>query len=374
VRVLLKADWVVDRELNVYRDGYVVVEGGRISGTGSGLPEGDFDERINIKGCIYPPFVNAHCHLELSSLKFDPEAFASFFDWLVWIIGNRQKLSFEEISGGVRSGIGQSERFGTALIGDISSFGISPDYLERGVVYSEIIGRDADLDAFRKPLSVHSVYSVSASLIKKVADDALEKGYRFQIHLGEVKDEERFVRGERNRFEEVIYPIIGRKRFDRVYAEDVVSYLEKIGALNENLIAVHCTNLSGSEVERLMERGCGIVLCPRSNVHLHTGFPNFKFFEGYENLAIGTDGLSSNTSLSIVSELKTLYYRLEGSVKLRELLRIATVGGLNVLSLDRVKELPIFTVCHTGETVDDPFIPILMDGVRFGVVDLRVKK
>jgi len=373
VKVLVKADWIVDHELNVYQDGSIVIENGMVKEVIEGNPEGNFDEEISIKGCIYPPLVNAHCHLELSKLSFNPELIGSFFDWLVWIIGSRQKLSLSDIEEGVIRGIEESRNFGTAIFGDISSFGLSRDFIVDGISFSEVIGKDVDLELFERPLSVHSVYSVSASLIRKVAEDALDKGYKFQMHVGEVIDEQKFVKGERNRFEEIIYPLLKRSRYDRIYADSLIDYLEKIGALNENLIAVHCTNLSRRELERLMEKGCGIVLCPRSNIHLKVGFPDFEFLEGYENLAVGTDGLSSNTSLSIFSELRTIYYRLDGNVKLRELLRIGTVGGLKVLSLD-YKRIPIFTACYTKEKLEDPFIPILMDDIKLEVVDLRNKK
>ncbi len=373
MRVLLRADWVVDHDLNVHRDGVIVIENGKVKEIREGAPEGDFDEEIFIKGCIYPPVVNAHCHLELSELSFNPELIGSFFDWLIWVIGSRQKLSISDVRKGMVKGIDESKEFGTAIFGDISSFGVSKDFIKDGVSFSEVIGKEVSLDLFDRPLSVHSIYSVSASLIRKIAEDALEKGYKFQMHLGEVIDEQRFVRGERNRFEELIYPLLKRDRYDRIYADSVVDYLEKIGAFNENLIAVHCTNLSREELDLLMEKGCGIVLCPRSNVHLKVGFPDFEFLSGYENLAIGTDGLSSNVSLSIFAELRTIYYRLGGKVSLRELLRIATVGGLKVLSLD-YRDVPLFTACYLEKDVEDPFLPVLMDGVTLRVVDLRGKK
>ena len=68
--------------------------------------------------------------------------------------------------------------------------------------------------------------------------------------------------------------------FDILHAGHV-DYLEKAQALCELTIAVHCTTLSTRELDVLMERGVSIVLCPRSNLHLKTGFPQVKHLLGY---------------------------------------------------------------------------------------------
>ena len=242
--------------------------------------------------------------------------------------------SIEEIEKAVIKGIEESERHGVVYVGDISSFGVSKKFIKRGFSYLEVIGKDSDIISLPPPLSIHSVYSVSFKLIGKIAKDSQERGYRFQIHLGETADEEAFIRCKENRFESLIYPFLGRKRYERVCSKDLIDYIEKAGALNENMIAVHCTNLSKRELDTLMKSGCGIVLCPRSNIHLKTGFPDVDHLIDYEKVGIGTDGLSTNVSLSVVSEIRTIYYKLEGAIPVKKLFRLITSGGAKTLGIE----------------------------------------
>ena len=370
MKILIRADWIVTPDIEAIKNGYVVVKDGRIDGYYKRKPEGNFQKELNLKGVLYPPFVNAHTHLELSSLSFSPDRFASFFDWLLWIIGKRQSFSIEEIEKAVIKGLKESEKHGVVYVGDISSFGVSKKFIKRGFSYLEVIGKDSDVISLPPPLSIHSVYSVSFKLIGEIAKDSQERGYRFQIHLGETADEENFVRCKKNRFETLIYPFLGRKRYERVCSKDLIDYIEKAGALNENMIAVHCTNLSRRELDTLMKSGCGIVLCPRSNIHLKTGFPDVEHLIGYEKVAIGTDGLSTNVSLSVVSEIRTIYYKLEGTIPVKKLFRLITSGGAKTLGIENYHQKPCFTFCKTEQKVEDPFDLFLSDSLTFEILDL----
>lgn len=370
VKILIGADWIVTPKLEALENGYVVVKNGEIDGYYRRKPEGNFQKRLYLKGVLYPPFVNTHTHLELSSLNFSPDRFSSFFDWLFWIIGKRQSVSIEEVEKAVIKGLKESERYGVAYVGDISSFGISRQFVKRGFSYLEVIGRNVDVALLTPPISIHSVYSVSFKLLEKVAKDSVERGYNFQIHLGETKDEEAFARCKGNSFESLIYPYIGRKRYEKICSKNLLDYLRKAKAVNKNMIAVHCTNLSKEELDSIMESGCGIVLCPRSNAHLKTGFPDVKHIIDYERVGIGTDGLSSNVSLSVVSEIKTIYYKLEGAIPVKKLLRLITSGGAKTLGIENYQKKPLFTVCKREGKVKDPFDLLLSDCLKYELLDL----
>ncbi len=370
MRILLKADWVVTPELNALKNGSVVIDKGIVKEFCHKEPEGRFDRKIYYRGVIFPPLVNAHTHLELSQLNFSPERFSDFFDWLLWIIGSRQLFTEEFLKQGLKKGLLEIEKYGIVYVGDISSFGLSRGVSRFGFFsFQEVIGRDVDIENISPPLSIHSIYSVSFDLIKRVALDSRRRGYRFQIHLAEVRDEVAFSRCEKNRFESVIYPFVGRKRYEKVCAGGVVSYLEKAGALFENTVAVHCVNLSRKELEILMERGASIVLCPRSNAHLKVGFPDFEFLLDYDRVAVGTDGLSSNVSLSIFGELKAIYYALEGAVSLRKLLKLATCGGAEVLGVEDYGKRAVFTAVPFSGKLNTPFDLLLFEGLTFEILD-----
>ncbi|WP_457567853.1 amidohydrolase family protein [Desulfurobacterium sp.] len=374
MRKAIGADYIIDFELNVIRNGWLILNNENVEFLNC-EPEGDFHEKIKLaRSIILPPFVNAHTHLELSLMEFNPIKTKSFFDWLLWIISNRQKLDREEIKNGIKTGIKLSRKWGTGFFGDISSFGISRNMVETGVVFNEIIGKSFPKET-QPPLSIHAVYSTSVETIKRAVKKSTRYGTLYQMHVGETAEEKKFVRGEKNLFESLIYPAIGRKRFDSVYAENIVSYLQQIGALTPLLIAVHCTNLSRKELEKLMETGCGIVICPRSNLFLKTGFPDVEFLIDYDKLAIGTDGLSSNSSLSMISEIKAVYIKLNGKANIKKLLKAATVGGAKVLGIEsEYRKSGIFTAITVEKKINDPFASLLMDDIKVNLFDLKGEK
>ncbi len=371
MRILVKASWIITTEIEAVKNGFVVIEKGKVKEITGRRPEGHFSDYIELKGVLLPPLVNAHTHLELSRFNFSPELCKDFFSWLLSIIGKRSLLSLEELKEAVKEGIRENRKRGTYYIGDISSFGVSPNIKAKGLkVFREFIGKDFDPRKWEVPLSAHAVYSVSFKALKEIAKISREKGEKFQVHLGESAEEEKFVKCLPNRFEEEIYKILNRKRYERVCADSLTDYLKKAGALNENLIAVHCTNLSERELEELKEAGSGIVLCPKSNCHLKVGFPKVEELIGYDKVALGTDGMSTNNSLSVLSELRTLYYKLEGRVRVKELLPMITTNGGRVLGIEDYGKEAVFTLLkEEKKEFQDPFSPLLLEGVNVEVLD-----
>ena len=369
MRTLIKADWVVTPDGRELKNGVVVVEKGKVKEYLPEEPEGDF-KLFRVKGVLYPPFVNCHTHLELSWMEFDPDRFKDFFQWLLWIIGSRSTKTLEELKAAVKKGVRLLKESGTYYAGDISSFGVSPNLKFEGVellCYREFIGKELNPKELPPPLSIHSVYSVSFEAIKAIAADSLERNYKFQIHLAETAQEQAFVKCQKNAFEELIYPVLGRKRYEKVCAEGVVDYLKRAGALNRNAIAVHCVNLTEKEIEELQRAEVSVVFCPRSNLHLKVGFPRVEKFLDYPFVGLGTDGLSTNADLSVVEELKTLYYRLNCQVPVKKLFPLITYKGAKVLGISDYGEKAVFTVAEG--VFSSPYQPILKSRQKFAVLD-----
>ena len=348
-----EVDCLVEPNGEVKRNVFLVVKNGKLLEKTFRCP--DVGQIKKIKGTLYPPFVNAHTHLELSSMSFSPDKFSDFFEWLLWMISKRQTFTESWIQSSLKKGFNLLKNTGTYYVGDISSFGFSrkiPSPELEIIPFLEVIGKDKDIDSLEPPISAHSIYSVSFDLLKKIATDSLERNYPFQIHLGEVKDEQLLVAGKPNRFEMLVYPILGRKKYPMPQSKNLIDYLERAGALHENTIAVHCTNLSEKEMEVLVKRGVSIVVCPRSNLHLKVGFPKIQEFIGYEKLALGTDGISTNTSINVLEEFKVLYYLFECRISLKRLFPMLTFGGANALKLSCYSHKALFA--YTSTVSEDP--------------------
>lgn len=82
--------------------------------------------------------------------------------------------------------------------------------------------------------------------------------------------------------------------------------LQRLGLVNDRLIAVHMVAVNAAEIAACAEAGVSVVHCPESNLKLASGFcPAEAFRKAGVNLAIGTDGCSSNNDLDMFGEMRT---------------------------------------------------------------------
>lgn len=82
--------------------------------------------------------------------------------------------------------------------------------------------------------------------------------------------------------------------------------LQKLGLVNDRLIAVHMTEVTDGEIAACAEAGVSVVHCPESNLKLASGFcPTEKIRRAGVNLALATDGCASNNDLDMFGEMRT---------------------------------------------------------------------
>lgn len=82
--------------------------------------------------------------------------------------------------------------------------------------------------------------------------------------------------------------------------------LQKLGVVNDRLIAVHMTQMTDGEIAACAEAGMSVVHCPESNLKLASGFcPAEKLRKAGVNVALGTDGCASNNDLDMFGEMRT---------------------------------------------------------------------
>ena len=140
--------------------------------------------------------------------------------------------------------------------------------------------------------------------------------------------------------------------------------LQKLGLVNDRLIAVHMTQVSDPEIALCAEAGVSVVHCPESNLKLASGFcPAEKLRRGGVNLALGTDGCASNNDLDMFGELRTAALLAKGvaggaaAFDDAFALRAATLNGAKALQLDaRIGSI------ETGKRAD--LVAVKMDEVE----------
>ncbi|MCY7354599.1 MAG: TRZ/ATZ family hydrolase [Lysobacter sp.] len=119
--------------------------------------------------------------------------------------------------------------------------------------------------------------------------------------------------------------------------------LDRLGLVNDRLIAVHMTQLTDAEVALCAERGVSVVHCPESNLKLASGFcPACALQRAGVNLAIGTDGAASNNDLDMFGEMRTAALLAKAVANdasefdAATALRAATLGGAKAMGFDHL--------------------------------------
>lgn len=125
------------------------------------------------------------------------------------------------------------------------------------------------------------------------------------------------------------------------YGQRPIARLERMGLINDRLIAVHMTQLTEGEIHLCAERGVSVVHCPESNLKLASGFcPACALERAGVNLAIGTDGCASNNDLDMFGETRTAAILAKAVAEdaaafdAFSALRAATLGGARAIGFD----------------------------------------
>jgi 5-methylthioadenosine/S-adenosylhomocysteine deaminase len=127
----------------------------------------------------------------------------------------------------------------------------------------------------------------------------------------------------------------------QLHGQRPLARLERLGLVNDRLIAVHMTQLTDAEIALCAERGVSVAHCPESNLKLASGFcPVGRLQKAGVNLAIGTDGCASNNDLDMFGETRTAALLAKGVADdasvfdAASALRAATLGGARALGFE----------------------------------------
>ena len=123
--------------------------------------------------------------------------------------------------------------------------------------------------------------------------------------------------------------------------ERPLARLDRLGLVNERLVAVHMTQLTDAEIARLAVTGTHVLHSPQSNLKLASGFcPVAKLLEAGVNVGLGTDGAASNNDLDMFDEMRTAALIAKpvagnaAAVSAHQALHMATLGGARAFGMD----------------------------------------
>ncbi|MFD1954414.1 5'-deoxyadenosine deaminase [Paenibacillus thailandensis] len=165
------------------------------------------------------------------------------------------------------------------------------------------------------------VVSCTEELLVGVRDLAEQYGVKVHTHASENETEIRIVEAER-----------GMRN---------VVYLDHIGLARPNLILAHSIWLNDEEKRIIKERGVKVTHCPGSNLKLASGVAQVpELLEIGVTVGIGADGAPCNNNLDMFQEMRLTAYIQKVKhgptvMNARQVLRLATMGGAEVLGMER---------------------------------------
>ncbi len=306
-----------------------------------------------------PGLVNLHTHLELPPL-FGTIKARTFPDWVLNLIRAKKDLVEDDYKAAAKKNIETLIRTGTTTTGEICTHGVSPVLLKqqglRAVVYKEIISmsgpganpalphlvRFPSFPPFSKGglvqtgFSPHTPYTVSEPALRAINQLSKNKNIRLAMHIAESKDELKLLQGKETGLER-LYQFA---QWDLSWAPTGTSpfeYLNCIGFLSPNLLAVHAVQVTGEDIRLIKKSKISVAHCPRSNKELGVGrMPLKKFLDAGITVGLGTDSLASVPTLNMWDEMRYAYriHRRDG-ISAKDIFELATIGGAKALGLDK---------------------------------------
>ena len=343
----------MDQTRRVINDGGIAVSNGRIVAIG---PRAEIESRytsrqkINATGKVVTPgLINGHTHVPMVLFR----GLADDLDLQEWLTkyifpAEAKNVTEEFVRVGTRLGLAEMIRGGTTTYCDMYYFedAIADETAKAGVrgvlgetvidfpvadnktnaeamAYVEkFVARWKGHDLIIPAIAPHAPYTVSEQHLKAVRAFSDRTGAPIVTHISETK----------------------RELDDSVKAKGAspIAYLERIGFLNERVIAAHVVWPQGTDIAILQRRGVGVVHNPQSNMKLASGVaPVPRMLTEKVLVGLGTDGAASNNDLNMWEEMDTvakLHKVFSGDPKVisaQQAFELATIRGAQALHLEK---------------------------------------
>ena len=343
----------MDGTRRVIDDGGIAVAGGRIVAIG---PRDEIQRGFTARKKILafgkvltPGLINGHTHVPMVLFR----GLADDLDLQEWLTkyifpAEAKNVTEEFVRVGARLGLAEMIRGGTTTYCDMYYFedAIADETAKAGVrgvlgetiidfpvadnktnaegmAYVErFVSRWKGHELIVPAIAPHAPYTVSEAHLRAVRAFSDRTGAPIVTHISETK----------------------RELDDSVKAKGAspVAYLDRIGFLNNRVIAAHVVWSQGTDIAILKRRGVGVVHNPQSNMKLASGVaPVPKMMSEGVFVGLGTDGAASNNDLNMWEEMDTvakLHKVFSGDPKVisaQQAFELATIGGAQALHMDK---------------------------------------
>ena len=331
------------------KDAYVAVEGTTISFVGTTRPQGEFDRVVDGAGqVLMPGLINCHTHVPMTLMR----GYGGGCDLQHWlqeyIFPAEAKLDERAVAAGTALGLAEMIATGTTCIVDM--------YMKTGTIAQQVMdaGISANLSCgglyFGDPkdfspdkcsdcrnqeelmqqwhgtgdgqilvdASIHAEYTSSAPLWQWTADFAQKNKLGMHVHISETKLE--------------------HEQSLQRHGKTPLAILDQYGVWERGGTAAHCVWVSDEDMDLMARKHVTAVHNPVSNLKLGSGVARVPKMLGVGvNVALGTDGVSSNNNADLFEEIKLAAMLHKGVsrdpmvVTAHQVLEMATVNAARAL-------------------------------------------
>ena len=344
----------MDKTRRVIENGGVAIRGDKIVAVGT---RAEITRRyratrtIDAGGkVVIPGLINTHTHIPMTLFRGISDDL-DLNDWLTKYIFPAEAKNVDEafVRAGTRLGLAEMIRGGTTTYCDMYYFedaiadetkkagvrGVLGETIidfpvadnkthEQAMAYSERFVRKWKNDPLIvAALAPHAPYTVSTEHLQAIKRLSDRLDAPVVIHVAET-----------------------RKERDDILAQKgatPVNYLNRIGFLNDRVIAAHTVFVTDEEIDILKNKGVGAAHNPQSNMKLASGTAPVPAMLGKDlAVGLGTDGAASNNDLNMWEEMDSaakLHKLVSGDPKTlsaEQAFEMATTRGARALDLDKI--------------------------------------
>ena len=390
---IISANWVVtcDENNSIIKNGAVVFDDKIV----------EIDTLLNIEkkypnieilkleknSVLMPGLINSHVHLEFSS-NTTTLKYGNFMSWLNSVIKSRDDLINKADKKLIFTKLDRMKKTGTTTIGAISSYSFDLEACVKSpmntVFFCEVIGSKGDMvdtlfadfrnrlnsakklksKNFIPAIAIHSPYSVHPFLVRETLNLARAENLAVSSHFLESPEEFAWLHKDEGSFLDFFKNFLGQEKA----VSTPMEFLNLFSNI-KNLSFTHCVEASEADLEKIRNLGASINHCVTSNRILNNSKLDLSRLKDIP-FTIGTDGLSSNNSLSMFDELRNvlMIHSNENIVDFSKiLLKAATLNaakalGLNKGSLEKDldSDMIVFTLPDEVEDMDDLAMQIIL--------------
>jgi len=357
---ILKASWLIssDTEVGIIKDAALVYDAkiidlGEASSILNKYKDYDFED-LGENSVLMPGLINSHVHLEFSS-NTTSLSYGNFMSWLNSVINKRDNIIEKATSELISKKLHAMLKTGTTSIGAISSYSYDLDACVKSamntVFFAEAIGSKMDMvdtlfkdfqarlaeiknhksGNFFPGVAIHSAYSAHPFLVREALNLAKADNMPVSAHFMESPEEKVWLHKDEGGFLEFFKNFLQQKKA----VTKPYEFLNQFKHL-EALSFTHCVEANEEEHLQMKELGAVINHCVTSNRYLNNS--KLELSKLKTDFSIGTDGLSSNNSLSMFDELRNvlmMHNNKNINTFAKELLLCATKNGAKALGLNK---------------------------------------